>query len=180
MISARALGEIDVLDCDGAPVRLGTLWADQPAVLVWLRHFGCLFCKEQTAELRAHASEIEGRGAQLAFIGNGGTRYATGFRDEFCPGCTVLTDPDLRSYAAIGARHGLLTTVGPAAWGPALRAWRRGARQSAVQGHPFQQGGVVVVAPGDRVLFSHISRVAGDHPAAAAVISQIPGALAAR
>jgi len=35
-----ALAAAEVLDLDGNPVALGTLWAEQPVVLVWLRHYG--------------------------------------------------------------------------------------------------------------------------------------------
>jgi len=35
-----ALAAVEVKDVDGRPVRLGTLWSDRPAVLVWVRHFG--------------------------------------------------------------------------------------------------------------------------------------------
>ena len=35
-----ALAEVEVKDPEGVPVRLGMLWADRPAVLVWVRHFG--------------------------------------------------------------------------------------------------------------------------------------------
>jgi hypothetical protein len=38
-ISAR-LAAIVLPDADGRPVRLGALWADHPAVLVFLRHYG--------------------------------------------------------------------------------------------------------------------------------------------
>jgi hypothetical protein len=31
---------IELLDVEGGPVRLGSLWEDGPAVLVWLRHYG--------------------------------------------------------------------------------------------------------------------------------------------
>ncbi|MGH7723589.1 MAG: SelL-related redox protein [Candidatus Dormibacteria bacterium] len=174
MIDASRLSDATVLDPDGSGVRLGDLWSDRPAVLVWLRHFGCLFCKEQTAEFRARAGDIEQRGARVVFVGNGGTRYAGGFRDEFCPGCTVLTDPELTTYRLIGARGGLLNTLGPQAWGAGIRAFRRGARQQKTQGHPFQQGGVLVIEPGDRVAYSHISRAAGDHPPVDDVLAAIP------
>ncbi len=36
----EALATTEVLDLDGNPVKLGTLWADGTAVLVWLRHYG--------------------------------------------------------------------------------------------------------------------------------------------
>ena len=35
-----ALADAEVKDVDGRPVRLGSLWADRPAVVIWVRHFG--------------------------------------------------------------------------------------------------------------------------------------------
>ncbi len=35
-----ALGDLTLQDPQGAPVRLGGLWADRSLVLVFLRHFG--------------------------------------------------------------------------------------------------------------------------------------------
>ena len=37
---ASGLADLVVKDLDGNDVRLGTLWEDRPAVLVWLRHYG--------------------------------------------------------------------------------------------------------------------------------------------
>lgn len=37
---ATALADVEVLDLEGHPVRLGGLWAERPVVLVFLRHFG--------------------------------------------------------------------------------------------------------------------------------------------
>jgi hypothetical protein len=37
---ANAIADIELLDVEGEPVRLGSLWEDGPAVLVWLRHYG--------------------------------------------------------------------------------------------------------------------------------------------
>lgn len=37
---ATRLAPIDLLDVEGAPVRLGSLWAERPVVLVFVRHFG--------------------------------------------------------------------------------------------------------------------------------------------
>ena len=37
---ARALKPIAVLDPEGAPHRLGSLWARRPVVLAFIRHFG--------------------------------------------------------------------------------------------------------------------------------------------
>jgi hypothetical protein len=35
-----AIADIELLDVDGEPVRLGSLWEEGPAVIVWLRHYG--------------------------------------------------------------------------------------------------------------------------------------------
>jgi hypothetical protein len=37
---ASGLADLMVQDLDGRDVRLGSLWEDEPAVLVWLRHYG--------------------------------------------------------------------------------------------------------------------------------------------
>jgi hypothetical protein len=37
---ADALADLVLLDHDGAEVKLGSLWAERPAALVWLRHYG--------------------------------------------------------------------------------------------------------------------------------------------
>ena len=37
---ATELGAVTVLDLEGREVRLGELWEDVPAVLVFLRHYG--------------------------------------------------------------------------------------------------------------------------------------------
>jgi hypothetical protein len=177
-MDTRALGAATVLDIDGTPVRLADQWRDHPAVIVWLRHFGCVFCREQVAEVRANRGDIEALGAGIAFVGNGTARAAGWFQKRFAADSTVLTDPDLVSYKAIGARSGLLTTVGPQAWGAGIRALRSGARQSITKGHPYQQGGLVVIAPGNKVLYQHISSAAGDHAPIPAVIDALEAAAA--
>jgi hypothetical protein len=37
---ADTLADITLPDHDGTDVRLGDLWRDRPAALVWLRHYG--------------------------------------------------------------------------------------------------------------------------------------------
>ncbi|MCB1054638.1 MAG: hypothetical protein KDD11_03905 [Acidobacteria bacterium] len=39
-LAAERLRDIDVLDVDGRSVRLGGLWHERPAVLVFVRHYG--------------------------------------------------------------------------------------------------------------------------------------------
>jgi hypothetical protein len=177
-MDTKALGTATVLDAAGEQVRLADQWSEHPAMIVWLRHFGCVFCREQVAEIRASRGDIEARGAGIAFIGNGTARAAAWFQKRFAPDSTVLTDPDLVSYRAIGARSGLASTLGPAAWGAGIRAFRSGARQTMTKGHAYQQGGLVVMAPGNKVLYQHISRAAGDHAPVSDVLAALEAARA--
>jgi len=172
-MDVRALFAARVLDLDGRPVRLATLWMSSPVVAVWLRHFGCLYCAEQARDFAAARGDIEALGGRLALIGNGSAAHARAFRERLAPGCDVYTDPGLDSYRAIGARHGVWSTVSPSSWRHALRALRRGARQRRVQGHPFQQGGVAVVARGGRIAYAYISESAGDHPSVSTVLDAL-------
>ncbi len=175
-MDTRALAAATVLDAGGTEVKLAGEWAEHPAVIVWLRHFGCVFCREQVAEIRGKRSEIEALGAGIVFVGNGSARAASWFQKQFAADSTVLTDPELVTYTAIGARSGMLSTLGPSAWGAGLRAFRSGARQSTTKGHPYQQGGLVVMAPGNRVLYQHISQAAGDHAPVADVLAALDSA----
>jgi peroxiredoxin len=172
-MEVRTLSDVRVLDVAGQAVRLADQWRTHPAVVVWLRHFGCVYCAEQAREFAARLEDIERAGGRLIFVGNGAPRHAAEFQRRVAPGTTVLTDPQLASYRAIRARRGVLKTIGPQSWGSALRALRTGARQSSVKGHPFQQGGVLVITPAQVAVYSYLSKSAGDHPPVADVLSAL-------
>jgi hypothetical protein len=39
-MDAGSIANVVLPDADGNDVRLGDLWADDPVVIVWLRHYG--------------------------------------------------------------------------------------------------------------------------------------------
>ena len=39
-LETGVLGALTLKDWTGAPALISSAWADQPAILVWLRHFG--------------------------------------------------------------------------------------------------------------------------------------------
>jgi peroxiredoxin len=176
-VDPEQLAECRVLDTQGRTRRLGDEWRSQPAIVVWLRHFGCLFCREMAADFRARQEEIAALGARLVFVGNGEVRWAREFAAQECPECRLLTDPGLGSYRAIGARRGWSTTLGARSVASGWRAFRRGFRQTAVRGVADQQGGVLAVLPGDRIAYAYISASAGDHPPVDAVLAALRRAL---
>ena len=125
--------------------------------------------------MRDRIDEIRAAGAALTIIGNGGAAFARAFREDLAlPGdVRLLVDPTLRSYHAAGMRRGRRELASPRLFSNALRTWRRGFRQAAVQGDPFQLGGVLVVHPGGSVRYRHVERVAGDHAPLHAVIAAL-------
>lgn len=171
----RALVDATVLDVDGAPVRLASTWTQRPVVLVLLRHFGCLFCKEQAAEMSAVGDEIERLGVELVFIGSGSAQYAKWFQEDYAPRWPVYSDAELVTYRALETRRGLRSSMNLRTVWLSLRALLRGFRQGRTQGDQFQQGAVAVVTPDGAMPYLHVSEVAGDHPRPAEVLTVLRG-----
>jgi peroxiredoxin len=167
----RALAEATVLDEEKKVVRLGDLWAKQPTVLTFVRHFGCIFCREHVIELQKEIDQVHRLGAEIVVIGNGAPHFIHGFRELTGFGGPIYTDPSRKSYDLANMKRGWSTFLNPRAVTNLARAFVGGARQGSVQGDPTQQGGTLVVAPPGRVLFHHVSETAGDHPKLAKLLA---------
>jgi peroxiredoxin len=160
----HVLDPIVVYDPEGHEVRLGQLWADRTVVLVFVRHFGCVFCKQQLAEISPLRDRVRGMGADIVVIGQGSVEEARAFRHTEKVTLPLLTDPSRASYCALDMRRGPTSVLRLSVVTRALAAWRAGFRQSRVAGDPLQQGGVLVIAPGGIERFRYLSQGAGDHP----------------
>jgi peroxiredoxin len=71
--------------------------------LVFLRHFGCTFCREAVAEIAQKRSSIEARGVSLAFVHLGTEEKAQWFFTHY--GLTDVPrfgDPEAHLYQAFG------------------------------------------------------------------------------
>lgn len=160
----HALHGIEVLDVGGSPVRLESLWADRPVALVFVRHFGCLFCQQQVDALQKARERLERDGARVVVIGQGSPEDAREFRDANGVTLPLYVDPSRASYCAVGLKRGFWSTLGPGAVARAVSALTSGYRQRRSSGDVLQQGGVVVMGPGGREFYRYASREAGDHP----------------
>src|SRR5262245_56596446 len=165
------LARLSILDEKGNQVVLGSLWRERTAVIALVRHFGCLFCREQVTELARSLDRIHGAGAELHVISNGQPMYIEAFRDTTRFRGPVYTDPSLTVYKAAQLRRGIESTLNPAMLLHAVRALRAGHRLSRPQGDVQQMGGVLVITPAGDVRFHYISSTAGDHPEIDDVIS---------
>lgn len=57
-----------VLDLGERPESLHELSLRTPVLVVFLRHFGCTFCREALADLAAQRARIEGSGARIVLV----------------------------------------------------------------------------------------------------------------
>lgn len=172
---SHPLDDVRVFDPEGREVRIADQWRTRTAVLVFVRHFGCLFCRQQIAEMRPHLGSIHERGAELCIIGSGSIEEARAFRDEQALDVPLLTDPARNAYRALSMRRGV--------WGVLRGVIQRmaaaragGFRQSAVAGDPWQLGGVLIMtagAAGGVERYRFISRYAGDHPPPEAIVAAL-------
>lgn len=167
-------------DPDGRPVRLGDLWSERPAVLVFVRHFGCVFCREMVVDVHRHRHEFEEADVELAVIGFGTLEQAAQFRKMQNVDVPLLVDPERRVYELAGAKVATLgELIGPAQiWrglratiGSRLRLGSIAVHQGRIWGHAAQLGGVLVIAPDGTVRYAHLSEQSGDNPRAHEVLA---------
>ena len=170
---ADDLARMNVLDERGAPVSLATMWADRAAVLVFVRHFGCMHCRDHVVMLERRIDDLHAAGAEVFVIGNGSPSFIEGFRDEVRWTGPVYTDPTLAVYKAAGLKRGVLATVSLAGAWRSVGTLRRGIKQGRTQGDQWQQGGVLVIAKGGEVLWAHASEGPGDNATAEQILTAL-------
>lgn len=82
---------------------LAALVAEQPVFLVFLRHFGCTFCREAVAEISEKRQQIEAQGAPLAFVHLGTEEKAQWFFKPYgLLDVPRFSDPQGNLYEAFG------------------------------------------------------------------------------
>lgn len=155
-----AFAQATLIDTQGETVVMESLWEKQPAVIVFLRHFGCMFCREQATQLAEHYQDILDLDGEAYAIGNGTAKMAKEFAEAYKLPFPLYTDPSRKSYELAGFQRKL--GLGLRSFKKARETLKSGHRQGRTQGDAKQQGGgLVILTGGDRV-WSHIDRYAGD------------------
>ena len=112
--------------------------------------------------MRDYVPRIHAAGGELVILGNGTAKQAAWFVEDYGMTTPVLTDPELRSHAIVGARRPWLPD--PRTLIRAVAAMRKGFRQTKVLGSARQIGGLFVITADGRMTYRYLSRYAGDHP----------------
>jgi len=138
-----------VQSVDGETVDLFTLWsgADRGLALVFLRHYGCPFCKEHARHIESRSPELTAAGVSIALIGCGTGDEARAFRDELGLTNDVYNDPDRIAYGAYGlGQAGMSAVLNPRVLAGGIRAASKGYLPRKSSGHPLQLQGQFLIA----------------------------------
>ena len=129
-----------------------------------------MISRRQVADLNIKAKAFESKNVELVVIGNGPEEFIGDFRKATRYKGALYTDPSLETYKILGFESGVTSLIGLNPLKAGIRALGTGYLQKGIQGSPLQQGGVLVVGPGDLVHFFYRSRKAGDHPSVAEIL----------
>ena len=167
-VDLLALSKCKLITENNEAVEMYDLWKNQIAIFVFLRHFGCIFCRKHAQEVWSQREKYESGGAKIYFIGNGAPYMIKMFKDDLgIQDAPVFTDPTLVSFRASGFKRGFLAAVGPRVVVNAVKALSEGHVQGGMynkdQGDLWQLGGILVVKPEGKVGYHFISSAAGDY-----------------
>ncbi len=138
----------------------------QPVMLIFLRHFGCTFCREALADISDLRKDIEQLGLKIIFVHMTDTETAGPFFQRFgLDGAEHISDPMCQYYAAFGLVKGSFRQL----YG--LRSWIRGFQSIVLEGNGygaelgdgFQMPGIFIIHDGE-VRGSFIHKLSSDRP----------------
>lgn len=136
---------------------------DGSIVVVFLRHFGCVFCKELLNSLKVHRKAIESSGAKLVLVhlledAEGKSHLSDlGFEDV-----DSISDPFCELYKSFGVRKtSVFELISVPVLGRFISLIFKGYKPGPVQGDPMQLSGVIVINNGE-VVRSYLQRRSSD------------------
>ena len=142
----------------------------QPVLLVFLRFFGCSFCREAISDIARKRKKMEAKGLRVVFVHMAAdVAIAEKFFKKYkLHPIDHIADPERRFYRAFGLGRGTPQQL----FG--LMNWIRGFQAAVIEGHGatyhneelgdgFQMPGVFVLYK-DSIRNSYIHRYAHDRP----------------
>ena len=140
-----------------------------PTLLIFLRHLGCLFCREWLDEIRRASASDPSFPASLYFH-LGSPEQGDAFFSGLAPDARAVSDPGQKFYKALGVpRASVFQLVDPRVWACGIRATRGGHKSGRPIGDPLVMPGLFLVE-GDQVTWSYLP----DHMGGLPRVADIP------
>jgi len=123
------------------------LTSGQPTLVVFLRHFGCTFCRETMAQLAKNREEIEANGTQLVLVHQSEPEAADRFFAKYgLEDVARISDPERKLYAHFDLKEGTWEQVfGWKSWLRGIPAFFRGHLIGRLEGNGYQMPGTFLV-----------------------------------
>uniref|UniRef100_A0A8I3VW49 Peroxiredoxin like 2C n=1 Tax=Callithrix jacchus TaxID=9483 RepID=A0A8I3VW49_CALJA len=156
---AAAVAELPVLDARGQRVPFGALFRERRAVVVFVRHFLCYICKEYVEDLaRIPKSFLQEANVTLIVIGQSSYHHIESFCKLTGYSHEIYVDPEREIYKRLGMKRG--EEIASSGQSPHVKSnLLSGSLQSLwravtgplfdFQGDPAQQGGTLILGPGE-------------------------------
>lgn len=152
---------------DGVNLHGRTLGAQLSApvtLMVFLRHYDCIFCKEMVRDLRHAHEQIPGY-PKVLFFGQGDFSQTLAFAAKLWPDMSIVSDSTRRFYDALGLDRGSIYQMfGPRVWACGIRAGLKLNFQGIPVGDIWTMPGIFAVNPTGTILWSHRFDHIADHP----------------
>jgi peroxiredoxin len=146
--------DMRLVDMSGSTLHLRDVWANSPAIIVFLRHAGCSCARDRVARLKQEYAAYQEAGINVVAIGQGEPARARRFALQHGLPCPLLCDPARHAYEAYGLLEGRPSQVVygmpdeflrcDVKTGADFQDSRRGTQSAAVD-NPFQLPGEFVV-----------------------------------
>ena len=160
----EAAPTLEVVDDSGRRFALAELWRERPLVLVFIRHFGCPFCREQLLDMRDEQKRFRDAGGEAAVVAMGTPQQAAEFRRRMNLPFVVLADAEQQLYRAFGVGRGTFAQIaGPAVWLSGAKALLRGGVGKPT-GDVLQMSAAFVIDQHGIVRLAHRSVNSADNP----------------
>jgi len=173
--------DLELLDVEGRPVKLSSLWEKQVLVLAFTRHFGCPQCKEMVDQLVGAQAEFKAKDLMLALVTQGTPDDAKVFCAQRAPGVVCLSDAERKSYLAYGLeRASIWQSILSLA---VLHSNKRLKREKGWNTElppkgqdAMQMAGIFVIAPDGRIRLPYYYDNIADHPPVDLLLHGVMGA----
>lgn len=171
-------------DTAGAPRQLSEFWADGPAHVLFLRHFGCSCLAERWDTLKDDLAVLEAAGAHVVAVCQADPQRALAVAKRRGYPFPLLCDPRRTAYAAFGLLEGSPSqVVHDFPWKPGDPAGaqtmgldaRRGTERAFVD-NPWQLPGEFVVGRDGRIVHAHRAQFCEDFPPRTVLLGAIAAA----
>ena len=148
----------------GETRELSDFYKEKPVILVFLRHFGCIFCREQIAELRPFQNE------NIVLVSMGRTQEAADFKRKMEIPQVMISDPNKLLYDAFGLRRGSFGQIlNPTLTRKSIRLMKNGHKPGMVKHDPWMMAGVFRIEQDGEVSYSHYASDISDNLSGVAI-----------